>query len=46
MSILIDNFGWFGNEVLSFSPYRLALICLGIALYFIYSSSKDKKVEG
>ncbi|MDB9679278.1 EamA-like transporter family protein, partial [Acinetobacter baumannii] len=22
------------------------LICLGIALYFIYSSSKDKKVEG
>ncbi|MDB9691327.1 EamA-like transporter family protein, partial [Acinetobacter baumannii] len=21
-------------------------ICLGIALYFIYSSSKDKKVEG
>ncbi|MCY6987943.1 EamA-like transporter family protein, partial [Acinetobacter baumannii] len=23
-----------------------ALICLGIALYFIYSSSKDKKVEG
>lgn len=47
MSILIDNFGWFGNEMLPFSLYRLgALICLGIALYFIYSSSKDKKVEG
>ncbi len=47
MSILIDNFGWFGNETLPFSLYRLgALICLGIALYFIYSSSKDKKVEG
>ncbi len=46
MSILIDNFGWFGNEMLSFSPYRLgALICLGIALYFIYSSSMDKKIE-
>ena len=47
MSILIDNFGWFGNEMLPFSLYRLgALICLGIALYFIYSSSKDKKIEG
>ncbi|EHU2500210.1 DMT family transporter [Acinetobacter baumannii] len=47
MSILIDNFGWFDNETLPFSLYRLgALICLGIALYFIYSSSKDKKVEG
>ena len=35
MSILIDNFGWFGNEVLSFSPYRLgALICLGL-LYIL-----------
>ena len=47
MSILIDNFGWFGNEMLPFSLYRLgALICLGIALYFIYSSSKDKRIEG
>lgn len=47
MSILIDNFGWFGNEMLPFSLYRLgALICLGIALYFIYSSSQDTKVEG
>lgn len=46
MSILIDNFGWFGNEALHFSNSRIgAVICLGIALYFIYSSSKHE-VEG
>lgn len=42
MSMLIDNFGWLGNEAIPFSMYRLsAIICLGIALYFIYSSNKD-----
>lgn len=46
MSMLIDNFGWFCNEILPFSTYRLgALICLAIALYFIYSSSKTTHVE-
>ena len=41
MSMLIDNFGWLGNPAIPFSPSRLgAVICLGIALYFIYSSSK------
>ncbi|MGB7801794.1 DMT family transporter [Buttiauxella sp.] len=41
MSMLIDNFGWLGNEAIPFSMTRLgAVICLGIALYFIYSSSK------
>jgi len=41
MSILIDHFGWLGNEAIHFSATRLgAVICLGIALFFIYSSSK------
>ncbi|MNG57215.1 hypothetical protein D3C79_153170 [compost metagenome] len=43
MSMLIDNFGWLGNAPISFSMSRLgAIIFLGIALYFIYSSSKTK----
>lgn len=42
MSVLIDHFGWFGNDIIPFSPYRLlAVICLGLALYFIYSSAKQ-----
>jgi transporter family-2 protein len=41
MSMLIDNFGWLGNEAIHFSGTRLgAVICLGIALFFIYSSNK------
>ncbi|BCG09492.1 MULTISPECIES: DMT family transporter [Buttiauxella] len=41
MSMLIDNFGWLGNEVIHFSATRLgAVVCLGIALCFIYSSNK------
>ncbi|MBM7341380.1 DMT family transporter [Pantoea coffeiphila] len=41
MSMLIDNFGWLGNEAIHFSATRLgAVVCLGIALYFIYSSNK------
>lgn len=41
MSMLIDNFGWFGNETIHFSTSRIAaVICLGIALYFIHSSNK------
>ena len=46
MSMLIDNFGWLGNPAISFSPSRLsAVVCLGIALYFIYSSSKTGSVS-
>ena len=46
MSMLIDNFGWLGNPAISFSPSRLsAVVCLGIALYFIYSSSKTGSVR-
>lgn len=42
MSMLIDNFGWLGNDVIAFSPSRIgAVICLGIALYFIHASGKD-----
>ncbi|GAA0806275.1 DMT family transporter [Psychrobacter piscatorii] len=43
MSVLIDNFGWLGNEAISLSGSRIsALVCLAIALYFIYSSNKPK----
>lgn len=43
MSMLIDNFGWLGNEAIHFSVTRLgAVVCLEIALFFIYSSSKTK----
>ncbi len=35
MSVLIDNFGLLGNEVISLSGSRIsALVCLAIALYF------------
>ncbi|URN98351.1 DMT family transporter [Leclercia adecarboxylata] len=46
MSMLIDNFGWLGNASIPFSMSRLgAVVCLGIALWFIYSSSTDKAQE-
>ena len=46
MSVLIDNFGWFGNEAISLSVSRMAaLCCLAIALYFIYASSQSKPKE-
>lgn len=41
MSMLIDNFGWLGNAAIGFSASRLgAIVCLAIALGFIYSSSR------
>lgn len=43
MGMLIDSFGWFGNAQIEFSYYRLgAVACLGVALYFIYQSSKKQ----
>lgn len=43
MSIMIDTFGWFGNQVIPFSITRfLAVVCLVIALYFIYTSNAAK----
>ncbi|MFA1647006.1 MAG: DMT family transporter [Enterobacteriaceae bacterium] len=44
MSLLIDNFGWLGNAAIPFSFTRFgAVICLGIALCFIYASSVAEK---
>lgn len=44
MSMLIDNFGWLGNTAIPFSTSRLAaVVCLSIALFFIYSSSKPPR---
>ncbi|MCU6671526.1 DMT family transporter [Enterobacteriaceae bacterium H4N4] len=41
MSMLIDNYGWLGNPAIPFSMSRLgAVVCLGIALGFIYLSGK------
>lgn len=46
MSMLIDNFGWLHNEAIPFSATRLgAVVCLGIALWFIYSGSKSRADE-
>ena len=46
MSMLIDNFGWLHNEAIPFSATRLgAIVCLGIALWFIYSGSKSRADE-
>ena len=46
MSMLIDNFGWLGNDAIPFSMTRLgAVLCLGIALWFIYASSTQKSEE-
>lgn len=46
MSMLIDNFGWLGNDAIPFSVSRLgAILCLGIALFFIYSSNKSKSAS-
>ena len=46
MSMLIDNFGWLHNEAIPFSATRLgAVVCLGIALWFIYSGSKSQAQE-
>lgn len=44
MSLLIDTLGWFGNSEVTLSVPRIgAVVCLGIALYFIYSSIKHEK---
>jgi hypothetical protein len=46
MSLLIDNFGWLGNDAITFSAGRLgAIVCLGLALFFIYRSSTAAKAE-
>ncbi|HGO5853088.1 TPA: DMT family transporter [Mannheimia haemolytica] len=43
MSILINRFGWLGNTKIDFSYNRWgAVVCLGIALYFIYKSNRSQ----
>lgn len=40
MGMLIDNFGWLGNPAIELSSSRiLAMVCLGLALVFMYRSS-------
>jgi transporter family-2 protein len=41
MSMLIDNYGWLGNNAIDLSLSRIGpVVCLGIALSFINASSK------
>ncbi len=47
MSIMIDNFGWLHNPTIPLSLNRLdALLCLGIALLFIYSGNRKEDPSG
>ncbi|MNF58802.1 hypothetical protein D3C84_403720 [compost metagenome] len=40
MGLLIDQFGWLGNPAIELSGSRLlAMVCLGLALVFMYRSS-------
>ena len=40
MGMLIDNFGWMGNTAIELSASRvLAMLCLALALVFMYRSS-------
>ncbi|MDN4543979.1 DMT family transporter [Pseudomonas sp. C32] len=40
MGMLIDQFGWLGNPAIELSSCRLlAMVCLGLALVFMYRSS-------
>ena len=40
MGMLIDNFGWLGNPPIELSSSRmLAMVCLALALVFMYRSS-------
>ncbi|WP_409284777.1 DMT family transporter [Pseudomonas protegens] len=43
MGMLIDNFGWFGNPAIELSSNRLlAMLCLALALLFMYRSQKPQ----
>lgn len=46
MSLLIDNFGWFNNAVITMDGSRVAaLVLLAIALFFIYKSNVTAKTQ-
>ncbi|BBP77011.1 EamA-like transporter family protein [Pseudomonas gingeri NCPPB 3146 = LMG 5327] len=41
MGMLIDNFGWLGNPAIELSSGRiLAMLCLALALFFMYRSNR------
>ncbi|TDQ57695.1 transporter family-2 protein [Mesocricetibacter intestinalis] len=43
MSMLIDHFGWLHNAAIPVSANRIiAMLCLGLALFFIYRGSRRK----
>lgn len=42
--MMIDTFGWFGNQAIGFSMSRMAaLICLALALVLIYRSNREEE---
>lgn len=44
MGMMIDTFGWFGNQAIGFSMSRMAaLICLALALVLIYRSNREEE---
>jgi transporter family-2 protein len=46
MSLLIDNFGWFNNTVITMDGSRIAaLLLLAIALFCIYKSSATANIQ-
>ena len=46
MSVLIDNYGWFGNAVIALGPRRMAaLVLLAVALVLIYRSNALRRTE-
>jgi transporter family-2 protein len=46
MSLLIDNFGWFGNTVIALGPKRMAaLVLLAVALALIYRSNTMRNAQ-
>nr|WP_279053173.1 hypothetical protein [Acinetobacter tandoii] len=46
MSLLIDNFGWFNNTVITMDGSRVAaLLILAIALFCIYKSSATTIIQ-
>ena len=42
--MMIDTFGWFGNQAIGFSSSRMAaLVCLALALVLIYRSNQAEE---
>lgn len=44
MGMMIDTFGWFGNQAIGFSSSRMAaLVCLALTLVLIYRSNQAEE---